>query len=78
MLHLEDLQLRGCTTENLVQLSQQINNELDRRRSEAREKAIKAFIDAFENLEALGVVPVYSTYEDETYLEDSDKFTFNY
>lgn len=77
MLHLEDLQLRGCTTENLTQLVQQINRELNRRRNEEREKAMKAFADAFANLRNLGVVPVYSDYEDETYLEDADKITFN-
>ena len=78
MLHLEDLQLRSCTTDNLTQLVQQINRELNRRRSEEREKAIKAFTNAFANLRNLGVVPVYSDYEDDTYLEDSDRITFNY
>lgn len=78
MLHLEDLQLRSCTTDNLTQLVQQINRELNRRRNEEREKAIKAFADAFANLRNLGVVPVYSDYENDTYLEDSDRITFNY
>lgn len=77
MLHLEDLQLRSCTTDNLTQLVQQINRELNRRRNEEREKAMKAFADAFAKLRDLGVVPVYSDYEDETYLEDADKITFN-
>ena len=78
MLHIEDLQLRSCTTDNLTQLVQQINRELNRRRTEEREKAIKTFSDAFANLRNLGVVPVYSDYEDDTYLEDSDRITFNY
>lgn len=78
MLHLEDLQLRSCTTENLTQLVQQINRELDRRRNEELEKATKAFIDAFTNLRNLGIVPVYSDDEYEDYLEDADKITFNW
>lgn len=78
MLHLEDLQLRSCTTDNLTQLVQQINRELNRRRTEEREKAIKAFADAFANLRNLDIVPVYSDYENETYLEDADRITFNY
>ena len=78
MLHIEDLQLRSCTTDNLTQLVQQINRELNRRRTEEREKAIKTFSDAFANLRNLGVVPVYSDYETDTYLEDSDRITFNY
>ncbi len=59
-------------------LIKQGNNELNRRRDEERDKAIKAFLDAFANLHNLGVVPVYSDYEDDTYLEDSDRVTFNY
>lgn len=70
-------ELQYAPTDTLNQIMAQLNQELSRRRNEEREKAIKAFADAFANLRNLGVVPVYSDYEDETYLEDADKITFN-
>lgn len=71
-------ELQYAPIETLNAMMMQINQEILRRQNEELEKAIKAFNDAFVNLRNLNVIPVYSTDEEEVYLEDTDRFTFNY
>lgn len=76
-------ELHSMSVGQLERCIQRMNEELSRRHQEERIKAIDTFKEAFDHLYGLGIVPVYSTYEDdgclvETYLEDPDNFTFNY
>ena len=63
--------------EELQKLMEIIQKERTRRENEAREKLINNFRKAFYDLREARIVIRYDDYDEDTYLEDWDRFEFS-